>query len=107
MKTLFIYMMVSFVVLEANAFGKDSVFFEKMPSEEFFEKEKEKDTEELEIFKRAGDGDLDPGGETEGEGGFVGELPFDDDSHIPLLVAAGLYAFFLIIKKKKDDNAET
>ena len=53
---------------------------------------------------RAGDDDLDPGGSTEGEGGFVGEVPVNGSSIIPFLVFAGLYTVFIFWRKKNNEN---
>lgn len=48
---------------------------------------------------RAGDDDLDPGGSSGGEGGWVG-APISD-TVMPLLMAIGLYAAILTIRKER------
>jgi len=53
---------------------------------------------------RAGDDDLDPGGSSGGQGGWVGSAPISD-AITPILIALGLYGTTLIIRRREKERS--
>jgi len=98
---------IIFVLLcTVTAFATSSFAHEEtqLPSETYYEDHIEAETPLAEPPSlRAGDDDIDPGGSTEGEGGWVGS-PISDNA-APILAMAAAYVLIVSRRKRKEKNS--